>query len=431
VATSDSSHDNTRALLSETNVHLFVSAYVSANVSVKVPIVASASRREQAHWKRALRFPGASEASALSLTAMRPGEPHMEPDPLDLPTSPTLQPVPPPLPTWPDGSGNQPPRRRPPWPLIGVIAGGVAALVIIALLVGLLLRGGTTTVLLGAASDQTATVDSALATSTAEGTPAPTTTTTRGTPAPHGTATPKLPPSVHIVGKSVAGKSNTPLTVTCPSGELALSGGWSSSVRNSPITFSKRSGNGWQILINTLNTGLIPTTTVYAICLQHVAGASVTERQATVTVAYGLGEEVRAMCNSGEIDVGGGGENNFGGYTYELQPSISPVGFFAGIYNITTSQQPITAYAECLRATGAQISLTQPAAETYVNSGASAGLQATCSGGALVAGGGVNFSSKGVYDYSPSNSSTWQAHVTDLESIRTDFTLQALCLSFS
>jgi hypothetical protein len=47
VTTRDSPHDSTNASLSAANFYLFV----LTNVSVKVPIVASATSHEKAHWK--------------------------------------------------------------------------------------------------------------------------------------------------------------------------------------------------------------------------------------------------------------------------------------------------------------------------------------------------------------------------------------------
>jgi hypothetical protein len=97
----------------------------------------------------------------------------MEPDPLDLPTSPSIPPIPLAQPSWPGRSGDQPPSGRPPWTLVAAIGAGLAATLIVALLLTLLLtmRGGTTSVLIGASAEQTATAISAQATATSEGTP--------------------------------------------------------------------------------------------------------------------------------------------------------------------------------------------------------------------------------------------------------------------
>jgi hypothetical protein len=229
----------------------------------------------------------------------------------------------------------------------------------------------------------------------------------------------------------VTGKSNTPLMVNCPSGELALSGGWTSSVRNIPITFSKRSGNGWQVLINTLNVGLIPTTAAYVVCLQHVAGAAVTERQYTIHMNPGAFEIATAQCNPGETDLGGGVENAGLTIRYLAPLKAPPLGFAAQVRNDTGSVLSFTTYAECLQATGAT-RVSSSSSQAAVNPGASAGVQASCPAGALIVGGGevTNITSM-LYDYSPSNSSTWQAHIVNQDTVTGMLTVFPWCLSFS
>jgi hypothetical protein len=201
-------------------------------------------------------------------------------------------------------------------------------------------------------------------------------------------------------------------------------------VRNIPVTFSKRSGNGWQVLINTLNTGLTPTTTVYIVCLQHIAGATITERQDTMTVDPGKGALSLARCNPGEIAVGGGLENS-GAIVYQMYASDSHGGVGIGWGNQTSAQQTIVAYAECLQASGAKVS-DGPAHEPAIGPGSSVSMQGTCTGGAL-ASGGMFYTQQGAlaYDFSPSNSSTWQAHVLNPGTSTAYFQLYPECLSFS
>src|SRR5262249_15603798 len=155
--------------------------------------------------------------------------------PFDLPTSPSLpmrSPRPPAHPSWPDQAGGlpplppEPPGRRPPWPLLAIVGASLSVTLIVALLLTLLLTtpGPATTVLLRSAEHP---ATSAQATATDEGTPPTSPTTTTGTTGPRSTATPKPSgPAIHLVSKQF---SSTPDAdgVACPSGEVALTGGWS------------------------------------------------------------------------------------------------------------------------------------------------------------------------------------------------------------
>jgi hypothetical protein len=364
------------------------------------------------------------------------GVAHMEPDPLDLPTSPTVSPVPPLLPPWPDDSGNRPPRGRPPWPLLTAIGGGVAVVLLIALLFSLLsASGGTTTTLLGATSEQTATT-SALATYTAEGTPAATKTThgtatpTHGTPTPHGTPTATPPPSIEILTKQQAVSSGTGPVVSCPSGELALSGGWSIATRTVPIYLSHRSGNGWYVSPYPSSGTQV---TAYVVCLQHLIGATITEREAVTTVpAHGSGEAA-ATCNPGELLVGGGIANHASGNALILMQSVESK-FDVQMRNDSGTQTQFEADAECLTATGAK-GVFGSASRADISHGLD--LRATCPSGSLVTGGTIgtgNLTASAtvlVSNYAPINSTTWQAQGLNVGTSGTTASLAALCLSFS
>jgi hypothetical protein len=54
------------------------------------------------------------------------------------------------------------------------------------------------------------------------------------------------------------------------------------------------------------------------------------------------------------------------------------------------------------------------------------------SSGTLVAGGAFNtFVGNSIFDFSPSNKLTWQAHAQNLGTSMMDFSLNTLCVSFS
>lgn len=359
----------------------------------------------------------------------------MEPTFPDLPTPPEI-PVPSAQPLWPSSSGDQPPphsplpTRRPPWPLLAAISGGVVVILIVALLISLLLRGGTTRVLLGAAAEQTATADNAQATATSEGTPAPNAT---GTAAPHSTASPHpAAPAVHVVSAQRTATTGSLVVVSCPKGELALSGGWKSDA-NTPIINSSRSGNGWRV--SPLSSTGAPVT-AYVLCLQHVAGASITEHSVTVAIgANKYGQDV-ADCNPGEIAIGGG----FGvpaaqgvilvGLNLDL---ATDKGFSGGVANITTSSRIVVFYTECLNASGARLLIPPHGSQFNLTSGQSAGAGVNCPQGMLLTGGGFYISGDlaAVFGFFPMNSLNWQGDAMYTGSSRVSFTIYAMCLSFS
>ncbi len=350
----------------------------------------------------------------------------MEPDPLDLPTSPSLPslPVPPSQPSWPNSSGGQPPGGRPQWALLAVIGAGLTVVVILALVLTLLLttRGGTTTVLLGGA-EQTTT--SAQAAATSEGTPPPGAT---GTVAPRPTATPGAPsPAVHIALASGSGSS--PLAAFCPTGELALSGGWSI-VSGARLFLSHRNGNGWVVEPTPPYGGIA---NAFVICLQQAAGVSITQRRAILTIAANSSGTGVAACNAGEILAGGGFEGNGTNFDIShLSPSADHSGFIVTAVNHASTEQVMFVYAECLSAPKAR--LTVPAPTTVdISPHGSGPAQISCPKGTMLSGGGIDLlNGVAVADhFAPSSSTTWLAQVQNQTIVSTTVKLYALCLSFS
>ena len=208
------------------------------------------------------------------------------------------------------------------------------------------------------------------------------TTTSTGAPPTPASAP---PPSVHQVfqAKTLASAQIGPVTATCPSGELALSGGWatSPSLGAYPVVFkSSRNGSaGWSIFVQYTGTTVV---TAYALCLKNAAGATVTERAETGLVHAQSSGWQSASCNRGENVVGGG----FSGYTgMKLSDSHGSDDFINwAVYptNGSLASQPFTVFAECLRYSG-------------VSSSHSIGVQSSghaisgeCPGGGFLSGGG-------------------------------------------
>jgi hypothetical protein len=372
---------------------------------------------------------------------MDPNPPNL-PDSTDQPTPPFI-PVPPPQPApsaWPGLSGGQPPKGRPPWPLIGGIA---AALVILALIVVLLLtQGGTTTVLVVPVAGQTATAGSAQATASAgggstpsSGTPTATSAATAtptsaptATPTATPTPTPLGPPATHFVLVQATVNTGTPVVVSCPAGETALSGGWASSA-GAPIYQSSRDGNGWQVYANGSNA----LVNAYVMCLKNDPSVSVTERTASVTVAPSSHDNTFALCNTGEWVAGGG-------YSMSANAAASGVEVYilgdngaawgGYIRNPTGSPQPVTFYAECLHAPGGQTGQS-PTASASINPGASNGTQAACAPGEMMSGGGYEEGQNAVvYSASPNSNSAWGVYLQNNGGSANGLSVYAMCLVY-
>jgi hypothetical protein len=357
----------------------------------------------------------------------------MDPSSSELPTPPEV-PVPPQSPPfrplWPTpGAGSRPPGQRPPWPLFAAIG----ALLVVILIIGILYvsRGGTTTIVEGPSANQTATASSSQATSSAgtgsTATTSPTAVAT-ATPSPTATATtPPQPPSVEFIVAQSTVSTGTPVVASCPSGELALSGGWASN-GSTTIYNSTRSGNGWRVFPLAAGGAL---TNSYVMCLKNDPGASVTEREVHVTIGAGTTGNGSVACNSGEVVVGGGYANPDS--SIEIY-NFTAMGNGWGGYAVNPSAAPdiVTFYAECLTSPGnPQVNFTSPAT-TSINGGASGGTQVSCPGGSLLSGGGfVDDENALVYNSSPNSRSTWETYLKNQGTASTALNVYAMCLSFS
>jgi hypothetical protein len=309
------------------------------------------------------------------------------------------------------------------------VIAGIAMLLLIALLFGLLsTRGGTTTVLVTAPADQTATAISAQATTSAASTASANATGT----ATRATATPQPPsPAVHVVTAQGTVTTGSSVAANCPNGELALSGGWLSTA-TAPIYNSSRSGNGWRAFPRSASGAQV---TVSVMCLQHVAGASITERLVRVTADAGRFASGVATCNPSEIPIGGGFANPTSGVeVVQLKLASDLSGIRGDIVNSTGVAQGATFYSECLSASGAHVLNPPPQKSMNVSPGASASIAVPCPQGSLLAGGGFDDSQMAasvIDDFSPSASSTWQAHVVNQAAGGSTVDIFAMCLSFS
>ena len=177
----------------------------------------------------------------------------------------------------------------------------------------------------------------------------PTATPTKKPPTPTKTATPGgiiccltviLLPSVHQVlqQQTLTGTSVGPVTVTCPAGEVALSGSWAtnpSDGSNALVYNSSRNGaGGWRVYVQHSGSTLV---NAYAMCLKNASGATVAERYAgSLSVNPGTYGTKYASCNAGETLVGGAFASSNGLTLYNFAASGSTWGGY--VWNHTGSR---------------------------------------------------------------------------------------------
>ena len=360
-------------------------------------------------------------------------------------------------PQWPDRP-PQPPAGRPTQSrnrlLFGLVA--VVAAVLIVALVGTLAvilvrgaQGGTTVGEQGAAA-----ATAAAAGATTNGQPTPisgnATTSTGGTsatPTPTNTpasadATPTattlviccltFAPSVHEVVNQVtlSGTNVGPVTASCPSGEIALSGGWATSNRSDLFVYnSSRSGTGsWQVFVSHSSSLL---TNTYVECLRNASGATIVQRLTQVPVTPGGINSATASCNAGEVLVGGGYALNNGLELYNFSPASTTQwrgyarnnGAATGLLNI---------YAQCLTYGSAHNSMATVRFSSIAAGATGSTVSGACPSGSAVSGGGFA-DNEGAFIYTMSASgggTTWTVYLYADGGRAEQLNSYAMCLGF-
>lgn len=340
-----------------------------------------------------------------------------------------MQPSPP---QWPDRSPqSQTPGGKPPQSgsarILGIVA-IVSAVLIVALIgtlivvlqrgaqgstsIGELQPGSAATVSAAATASTAAQSTQAVASGTTtpqdsgSSTPVPTTSGNHSSP----TATPVPPkPSVHRVSNTttLSGSQTGPAPASCPSGEIALSGGWGlvGDASAAPLSSFRTSTRGWDIYATHSAT---ITVTTYVNCLKNASGASITERKETGIVPPGGTATIIAKCNAGEVVVGGG----FGGpagleiYNNSANSGTDWLGYVAN-HNGGSISSTYDVLAECLTYPNASTSLTIGKQISVSNGTSNQVTSNTCPTGQFVSGGGYVYGQKAsVYFIQASNSNT-------------------------
>ncbi len=262
-------------------------------------------------------------------------------------------------------------------------------------------------------------------------TPLPVTATPIPPPPPPPTPTP-LPapaPYTHLVynQQTLSGSDVGPVTVNCPAGEVALSGGWATSGFGN-VYNSTRTSNGWQIYVNHSGNDLI---NAYVECLVNKSSAVVTQRLSQITVPAGATSQFSPVyCQPGETVVGGGFALSSTVYVVGMEATAANQGWSATFGNYGSAGALANVYAICLQGSYPTLGPDGPA--TTVASGSTGGSIASCPAGYDPTGGGYSISTvANIYNTSPTNNG-WETYISVISLFPANtVTTHALCAKFT
>jgi hypothetical protein len=188
---------------------------------------------------------------------------------------------------------------------------------------------------------------------------------------------------------TLSGFGEGSVVATCPSGELALSGGWAVRYDSGATIYrSARSGTrGWAVYVNHPSSALV---TSYAECLTGAPGAAIAERSASVSVAPSTANQAFPKCNAGEVVVGGG-------FAFDLHTGVeldvfrdksSDTQWWGQVVNFGATSTLASIYAECLASSGASMKATTLSNLNVAVGGQGSALSVACPSGYYLSGGG-------------------------------------------
>jgi hypothetical protein len=231
--------------------------------------------------------------------------------------------------------------------------------------------------------------------------------------------------------QTLSGTAVGPVTATCPSGEVALSGGWATNSGDGTgvhVYNSSRNGTGgWNIYAYHVATTLV---NAYVECLANASGATIIQRSASQALAnYGAswdGAYPSASCNAGEKIVGSGFTMDIRDSVQSTQPGGSSLWGLA-VYGPTSLRgASVTLYIECLTYSAAHISFTP----SPINGGLST-VTAACPSGATASGGGFDIDPNAALSSlipAMHANNGWQVYITPFS---TSMGAYAVCVAFS
>ena len=215
--------------------------------------------------------------------------------------------------------------------------------------------------------------------------------------------------------------------VSCPSGSLAVGGGFAASSSLVVYNSSPRPG-GW-IAYARNNSASSKLLNAYAICLYNTGGSISRVSNSTVVPAGG-NAQATATCPSGSIVTGGGfASNSSSHWVYATLKGGS--GWSTWAHNTSGVDRAINTYAVCLSDVSA--STSQVFAQSWISGNSSAGGEVVCPANTLVTGGGY-YLGTGLVAYNSSmkgsDDSRWNAFARNSTATPRLLNTYATCLSF-
>lgn len=289
-------------------------------------------------------------------------------------------------------------RRRHP-----MLLGNIAALISVPIL-SILLVGCDAPAVQGLAAGSP-TAGTAGQTPTVSASPTSTSATVKVQPTLSTGANPSTTPSIHEVAHTVVPITvvTPPVAVSCPTGEIALGGGWKVP-QTKRVYKALLTGNTWTVYTYTptaVNQQVAgapqddTSFTAYVECLTGALGAVVTRREVDSTVQPGKLSMPSQFCQANEAPVGFGFDLSASPGNLELQET-NPETFEQGLWwNFWVKNHDVTArvaigYVECL--TGVPFHASYPGqAGGYVYASATGSVTVNCPAGTTEAGGGLSY----------------------------------------
>jgi hypothetical protein len=231
------------------------------------------------------------------------------------------------------------------------------------------------------------------------------------------------------------------VVATCPSGEIALSGGWAVPYDSGATVYrSSRSGtHSWAVYVNHPSSALV---TSYVECLKDATGAAIAERLAQVSVAAGAANRANPKCHAGEVVAGGG-------FAFDLHTGVgldifdsnsSDTQWEGQLVNLGATTTLASIYAECLAYSGASMQATAFVGLTIAAGNRGSAYSGACPSGYYLSGGGFIGQPGGSFVYdtqaqlvlsdSGSSSIAWAASLYANDGHEVGLGIGAICLHF-
>lgn len=222
---------------------------------------------------------------------------------------------------------------------------------------------------------------------------------------------------------TIAGNTTNNRTVTCPSGGVVVSGGFSSP-GDVFVWHSMKDGNGWRVYATNKSSDS-KTIIITASCLFNSSGSSdsIVEQ---VNINASEVKDLTAACPSGSIVTGGGWVLNNNSANKVLQSGKSGNGWQIRVSNATTSNQLTNLYAICLSGVSGSTTQVSVANNTVPGFGSSS-TQANCPSSAVVTGGGFKIPNELTLTNTTMSSNGWINYVLNGWLFEKNYDSYAIC----